>query len=358
MIMRTYMSNGPCTKQIVDKITAIYLIHSHLMTHICARDLCHQRFRIPWWRHQMETFSALVAICAGNSPVTGEFPTRRPVTRSFDVFFDLCPNERLSKQSWGWWFGTLSSPLWRHRNANPNSLQCLIPGQDVHGANSWWAYLFDFCHRRFRTFDTSTGYYIFHTQVRWVLPTLATSDISRVGALNPDRASLASIPVWWHRSPVNSFHTGQWRGALMFSLICDWINAWVNIHEAGDLRRHRTHYDVIVMYCTVLLELLTWQWKINQGYWIVRWRSIFVHTHIYGFALRNPYCTYTYCSLRTALWLFGACCALHLSVLLWLYIALGIFIWIIYLYSSGLFHWHLDDDINTAMREKYIERHG
>ena len=71
---------------------------------------------ISWWRHQMETFSALLAICAGNSPVTGEFPTQRPVTRSFDVYFDLCPNERLSKQSWGWWFETLSSPLWRHRN--------------------------------------------------------------------------------------------------------------------------------------------------------------------------------------------------------------------------------------------------
>ena len=43
-----------------------------------------------WWRHQMETFSALLVLCAENSPVTGEFPTQRPVTRSFDVFFDLC----------------------------------------------------------------------------------------------------------------------------------------------------------------------------------------------------------------------------------------------------------------------------
>ena len=69
-----------------------------------------------WWRHQMETFSALLAICAGNSPVTGEFPTQRPVTRSFDVYFDLRLNKRLSKQSWGWWFETLSCPLWRHRD--------------------------------------------------------------------------------------------------------------------------------------------------------------------------------------------------------------------------------------------------
>ena len=64
----------------------------------------------------METFSALLAICAGNSPVTGEFPAQRPVTRSFDAFFDLHPNKRLSKRSWGWWFETPSRPLWRHCN--------------------------------------------------------------------------------------------------------------------------------------------------------------------------------------------------------------------------------------------------
>ena len=50
-----------------------------------------------WWRRQMETFSALLAMCAGNSPVSGDFPTQRPVTRSFDVFFDLRLNKRLSK---------------------------------------------------------------------------------------------------------------------------------------------------------------------------------------------------------------------------------------------------------------------
>ena len=76
-----------------------------------------------WWRHQMETFSALLAICVGNSPVIGEFPAQRPVTRSFDVFFDLCPNKRLSKHSWVWWFETLLGPSWRHSNVlTPHSL--------------------------------------------------------------------------------------------------------------------------------------------------------------------------------------------------------------------------------------------
>ena len=64
----------------------------------------------------METLSALLAICAGNSPVPGEFPTQRPVARSFDVYFDLRLNKRLSKQWWSWWFETLSRPLWRHCN--------------------------------------------------------------------------------------------------------------------------------------------------------------------------------------------------------------------------------------------------
>ena len=71
---------------------------------------------ISWRRYQMETFSALLAICAGNSPVPGEFPIQRPVTRSFDVFFDLHQNKRLSKQWWGWWFETPPCPLRRHRN--------------------------------------------------------------------------------------------------------------------------------------------------------------------------------------------------------------------------------------------------
>ena len=61
------------------------------------------------------------------------------------------------------------------------------------------------------------------------------------------------FPRYWpfvrgiHRSPVNSPHKGQWRGALMFSLICVRINGWVNNGEAGDLRRYRAHFDGTVM---------------------------------------------------------------------------------------------------------------
>ena len=82
-------------------------------------------YSVTWWRYQMETYSALLALCTGNSPVNGEFPTHRPVTRSFDGFFDLRLNKRLRKQWWGWWFETPSRPLWRHCNEYQ---VCCFPG--------------------------------------------------------------------------------------------------------------------------------------------------------------------------------------------------------------------------------------
>ena len=85
----------------------------------CARFLRCIISTSPWWRHQMGTFSELLANCAGNSPVTGEFPAQRPVTRSFDVFFDPRLNKRLSKQS-------LSCPLWRNCKANVNGKALLF----------------------------------------------------------------------------------------------------------------------------------------------------------------------------------------------------------------------------------------
>ena len=69
-----------------------------------------------WWRHQMETFFALLAFCAGNSAVTSEFPAQRPVTRSFDVFIDLRLDQQWSKQRRRWSFEAPSRSLWRHCN--------------------------------------------------------------------------------------------------------------------------------------------------------------------------------------------------------------------------------------------------
>ena len=70
----------------------------------------------PWWRHQMETFSALLALCEGKPPVTGGFLSQRPVTHSFDVFFDLRLNKWLSKQWRDQLFETPSPSLWCHCN--------------------------------------------------------------------------------------------------------------------------------------------------------------------------------------------------------------------------------------------------
>ena len=94
----------------------IALYFNYTFVHRMWKGLAWQNPKPTWWRHQMETFAVLLAICVGNSPVTGEFIAQRPVTRSFDVFFDLRMNKRLSKESWGWRFGTPSRPLWRHSN--------------------------------------------------------------------------------------------------------------------------------------------------------------------------------------------------------------------------------------------------
>ena len=78
---------------------------------------------------------------------------------------------------------------------------------------------------------------LFEYQYGFCMMTSSNGNISALLAL-----CAGNSPV-----PVNSPHKGQWRGALMFPLICVWINNWVNNREAGDLRRHRGHYDVSVM---------------------------------------------------------------------------------------------------------------
>ena len=75
--------------------------------------------------------------------------------------------------------------------------------------------------------------------------------------------------VWGiHRSPVNSPYKGQWRGALIFSLICVWINSWINNRKAHDLRRYQVHCDVIVIFNTGntvnVLVTYTYSWSLIQ----------------------------------------------------------------------------------------------
>ena len=88
-----------------------------------------------------------------------------------------------------------------------------------------------------------------------------------------------------HRSPVKYPHKGQWRGALMFSLICAWINAWVNNREAGDLRRYRSHYDVTIMCerhaeCLMCMgfmeEIALLHWNISHLRWNLQSFAFFI----------------------------------------------------------------------------------
>ena len=69
------------------------------------------------------------------------------------------------------------------------------------------------------------------------------------------------FPPYWSFVRVNSPHKGQWRGALMFSLIYAWINGWVNNREADGLRRHRDHYDVIIMKLLMIWKAMTLIWR-------------------------------------------------------------------------------------------------
>ena len=79
--------------------------------------------------------------------------------------------------------------------------------------------------------------------------------------------------------PVNSPHKGQWRGALIFSLICVWINDWVNNREAGDLRRYRGHYDVIVMTYTNCVRNWSTLTDLKSARWILMPWCFSISTH-------------------------------------------------------------------------------
>ena len=111
----------------------------------------------------------------------------------------------------------------------------------------------------------------------WFCPNWSGRNIPQ-GIYSHDEVRQPGLYLWWRHQietfsaslalcagnspvPANSPHKGQWRGALMFSLICVWINGWVNNRETGDLRLHRGHYDVIVMN---LVKVSLWGW--GQSY--------------------------------------------------------------------------------------------
>ena len=100
------------------------------------------------------------------------------------------------------------------------------------------------------------------------------------------------FPRYWpfvrgiHPFPVNSPHKGQWRRALMFLLICVWINGWVNNREAGDLRRYLAHYDVSVMSYKFMTFATTMSRKYN---YVLEYDPA-----IYGFNYENTNVTFRF----------------------------------------------------------------
>ena len=98
---------------------------------------------LSWRHHQVGTFSALLALCAGNLRVTDEFPSQRPVMRGFDGFFDLCQNTRLNNKSRRRWFETMSRSLWRHCN-DDESVMCITTLQ--HHLSVWVHWVWNIQH--------------------------------------------------------------------------------------------------------------------------------------------------------------------------------------------------------------------
>ena len=142
--------------------------------------------------------------------------------------FYLRLKKRLSKHSRCRWFKTPSRSLWRHCNACIGSCHKGPVMRKV-----FW------CRQVIMLNSPTDGPNIYFHSASF--------------GNHDDVIKWKHFPRYWpfvrgiHRSPVNSTHKGQWRRALMFSLIRAWINRWVNNREAGDLRRYRAHYDVIVM---------------------------------------------------------------------------------------------------------------
>ena len=181
----------------------------------------------------METFSALLAICAGNSPVPGEFPTQRPVTRSFDVYFDLRPNKLLSKHSWGWWYDTLSWSLWRHCNELHNIL-CV-------GVCQWYKSMT----QALPSMSVWINYHYLKSGPGWVCVNVITYPY--LNALNSWLFSCKLLIIHRHQQPL----VVPCMCFIAFIVICNGWQGVLNGHYSGFSRAvtftRERHYYVIML---------------------------------------------------------------------------------------------------------------
>ena len=191
--------------------------------------------KIRWWHNSAEILSVLLEICGVNPLVTDA---------SHTVYFIVNLNELSNKQSNSHWF--------RRHGVRKTSLQLITKGHlfctVVTDNNGFRRHPIAFC-----SLSEQDTFGLENVVISWTHDEFK-SQLRRSPvymASHDDGVKWKHFPRYWpfvrgiHRSPVNSPHKGQWRGALRFSLICTRINGRVNNLEAGDLRCHSAHYDVM-----------------------------------------------------------------------------------------------------------------
>ena len=210
------------------------------------------------FRHRSKKTSKLrvTGLCAGNSPGPVNFPHKWPVTRKMFPFDDVimeCRN----------WIGLVYTT--NHTNYMHTARNLVFDQQH---------FICPICGNLYRKLP-----HMYMVLIDTDVMDVMWWTIRIYHDIHDDVIKWKHFPRYWlfvrgiHRSLVNSPHKRQWRGALMFSLICARINDWVNNREAGDLRRYRAHYDVVVMRCenlsaparTKLVGLATFRPPSNMG---------------------------------------------------------------------------------------------
>ena len=181
---------------------------------------------------------------------------------------------------------TLLSGYLHHRHQQPWDLSYRVNGASSSRRKDF-SYLHTFCDDKWWKMPIfgwvpKNKFNIAKVKTQWYVPLWFKHD---------DVLKWKQFPHYWllaicvGNSP--SSHKGQWRGTLMFSLICVWINGWANNREAGDLRRYHAHYDIIVMHCLkpwyswvcsmILYAAISYNINFDDDAWLLVWLAGLFH---------------------------------------------------------------------------------
>ena len=190
----------------------------------------------------------VTGLCAGNSPVTSEFPAQRTSN-----------TENVST----WWRHHADQHYWFFTDDILSALLCVcgkyFRGKMTRLYQDWYYFPVKVASQFVYGWELNVKKYIFASFGLQYDAHLSLFTRHRKKqnknwiCIHDDVIKWKHFPRYWpfvwgiHRSAVDSLQKGQWRETLMLSLICAWTNGWVNNRDAGELRRHRAHYDVIVM---------------------------------------------------------------------------------------------------------------